>query len=368
MIGLERLPSRTRADATARGVLLGLDLGAYSLKAVRVSRTRDGLRLEHARNVPYARPLLVSDPEGALDSIAEALTQGRIHGARFRPLPVALTLPLCMTQVRLLDAPADEEFEIEEAILSELAAEENTREEDWLGDCWRVQLPADDENASVGVVGARRQWVEALISLLEELRLEPRVIDGAPFVLARALTLSNSHADMRREETLALLDLGYESAFFVILRRGMPVYFRTLRGCGVRNLSDAIQQGLQLDEREAHLFLKTCSQAALRPSAASQTMLKTLREIASLPLRRLQNELARTLDFARRQNDALDLRQITLVGGGALLPSMTELFESWTELNVRLWNARLDPLSEVQSDALPPYAQAIALADLGRSV
>jgi Tfp pilus assembly PilM family ATPase len=361
MFGLGMQSKRREPTTKHGGALLGLDIGSFSLKAVRLTPSKPGPRLDQVRITPFERPLAASDPEGALDQIAAALTESRLGGSRWKPTPIACTLPSSVTQMRLIDAPSDEDGEHEEMILRELSAEDSDRGEDWLGDYWPTHSSgATIENSQLGIVGARRSWVEALITLFEERGLEPRIVDGEPFTIARALR----RAENRSEEIQAALDFGYDGAFFVLARRGIPNYFRVLRGCGTRGVSEAIQHGLNIDEREAHQFLKACSQAARRPSAASKTMLTTLRDLAALPLRRLQNELARTLDFARRQADGGEVKRIMLLGGGALLPGMSSLLESWADLEFRLWSMPLDPLSESYSDSLPMLAQAIALAEV----
>jgi Tfp pilus assembly PilM family ATPase len=87
-------------------------------------------------------------------------------------------------------------------------------------------------------------------------------------------------------------------------------------------------------------------------------------DLAAIPLRRLQNELARTLDFARRQSDATELKRITLFGGGSLFPGIVSILEGWTELDFQPFTAKLDPLSESDSDQAPLLAYAISLAEI----
>ncbi len=360
MFGIE-LASRPRTSTSpARGALLGLDIGTYSIKACRLAPSKQGARLEQVRVTPYTHPLSASDFEGSFQRIGTALHDGRISGSRWRPIPIACTLPACMTQMRLLDAPAESDVDQETLILRELAAEDNDRGEAWLGDYWPIESTSSEEGDSpIGIVGARRDWVERLITCLEQHGLEPRVMDGAPFAIARAM-----RRDRKDGEFQAALDIGYEGALFVFMWRGLPTYFRVLRGCGMRSVVEAIQNGLSIDERESHQFLKACSQASRRPSASSKTMLTTLRDLAAMPLRRLQNEIARTLDFSRRQGNGGDLKRITLLGGGALLPGITPLLESWTDLEFRIWTLPLDPLSAAHDDSLPLLAQAMALAEI----
>lgn len=360
MFGVQQSARRRPAAFPSRGSLVGLDIGSFSIKSARIGPGKSGVRVEQVRITPFVSPLTASDPEGNLDRIGEALAEARLGGTRWKPVPVACTLPLCMTQMRLLDAPNVEDQQGEDSILRELAAEESGREEEWLGDYWETPSTASAEDTTpLGIVGARRAWVEELIGRLEDHGLEPHVMDGAPFAIARAMRRSET----RPEEVSAALDIGFEGAFFVLLRRGTPSYFRILRGCGTRGVADAIQQGLNINERESHQFLKACSQAARRPSAASKTMLNTMRELAALPLRRLQNELARTLDFARRQADCTGMKRITLLGGGSLLPGMASLLESWADLEFRHWSVPLDELCETHVDSLPLLAQAMALAE-----
>jgi Tfp pilus assembly PilM family ATPase len=361
MLGLGQTPRKRATETPSRGVLLGLDIGAFSLKAVRISSSRAGIRLEQVRNVSYGQPLAANDAQASLDRISTALKEARLQGSRWKPTPIACTLPLCMTQMRLLDAPCEDGVDEEDYILRELAAENSDREEPWLGDHWPTQSStAADAHSPMGIVGARRSWVEELIACFEELGLEPRIIDGAPFAIARALRKSDS----RNDDIQAGLDLGYEGALFVLVRRGVPTYFRMLRGCGMRGVLEAIRNGLHIEEREAHQFLKACAQASRRPSAASKTMIATLMELAALPLRRLQNELARTLDFARRQSDANELKRITLFGGGSLFPGIASLLEGWADLDFRQFTLKLDELSEADQDSLPLLAHAISLAEI----
>lgn len=361
MFGVQSKSRRRDNVVLARGTLLGLDIGSYSLKSARITASRAGICLELVRVTPYERPLSASDAEGSLDRISTAIRDSRLGGSRWKPLPVACTLPFCMTQMRLLDSPNDEEAHEEDLILRELAAEDNGREEEWLGDSWETHpTTATGESTPLGIIGARRAWVEELIECLTSHGLEPRVLDGAPFAIARAMRRMES----RNEEITAALDIGYEGAIFLLVRRGTPCYFRVLRGCGARGVVDAIQQGLNLNEKESHQFLRACSQASRRPSAASKTILSTMRDLTALPLRRLQNELARTLEFARRQENCADLKRITLLGGGSLLPGIAPFLENCADLEFRSWTAPLDELSETHVDALPLLAQAMALAEI----
>lgn len=83
-----------------------------------------------------------------------------------------------------------------------------------------------------------------------------------------------------------------------------------------------------------------------------------------MPLRRLQNEIARTLDFTRRQGIGGEMKRVTLFGGGALFPGISPLLEGWTDLDFRPWTAALDELSETHVDLLPLLSQAIALSEI----
>lgn len=364
MFGSQLAARRRKGATTSHGTLLGLDFGAYSLKSARISAGQSGARLDQVRITPYEKPLTSTDAEANLDRMVVAIESARLGGSRWKPIPVACTLPFCMAQMRLIDAPNDNEAD-DDLILRELNAESNSGDREWLGDYWQTQSSGDNsEHTPLGIVGARRDWVQDLITCLEDQGLEPRVLDGSPFAIARALRMGES----RHDEVAAALDIGFEGAFFVLLRRGVPLYFRLLRGCGTRGISEAIQHGLDLDERESHQFLKACSQAARRPSAASKTMLSTLHDLAALPLRRLQNELARTLDFAKRQVDFAELKRIVLFGGGSMLPGMVSTLEHWADIDFRLWTVPLDELSETHIDSLPLLAQAMALAEISVSV
>lgn len=360
MFGVDFATRRRSASSTRSGLYLGIDFGAYSLKACRVVQTKQGLRLQQVRVCPYSSPLSANDPMGSLERIQEAIQVSGLVGSRWRPIPIACTLPSCMTQMRLLDAPADQEADQEEMILRELSAEGNDSEEEWLGDYWATDSSASTEvDSPIGIVGARRNWIEQLISRFEALGLEPRVIDGSPFTIARAMRRERGDCELQ-----AALDIGYEGALFVFVRRGLPKYFRVLRGCGIRGVVEAIRNGLSISEKDSHQFLKACSQASRRPSADSKAVLSTLRDLTAMPLRRLQNEIAKTLDFTRRQGIGGDLKRVTLLGGGALFPGISPLLEGWTDLDFRPWNAALDELSETHVDLLPLMSQAIALAEI----
>lgn len=316
--------------------VLGLDLGAHSLKAVELRPTLRGIEAVQLRTLP--RTDTGAPPAELVRQFVE------LH--RFATDHVVVALNGGKLSTRRLDFPFGERRKLQQAVPFAVEEELPFDLEDVVVD-WTV-TSRDRSHAKVLAAIAPRVEVSGLLDTLGEAGCAPRTLE------AEGLVLGNLAAIFDLPGRRLLADLGHTKTTLCLLVGGQAVATRTVP-VGGRDLTQALadDRGLSLEEAER----AKCEEGIFgRDGSPSPQTAKVLD--------RLVREILRTLGAVEEMLGAESLDGITIFGGTALLGQLDTHLATETGIPTERLGLPREGTDEGLVAGGPPilFASAIALA------
>ncbi|HJO23263.1 MAG: pilus assembly protein PilM [Myxococcota bacterium] len=272
--------------------ILGLDIGAHSLKAVELQQTLRDFDAVQMRN------LLRTDPNTPL----EELLAGFVQHHQFDTDYVVTAFPGDRLSTRQISFPFRERRKLAQAI--PFAVEEELPFElsevviDWM------VIGGDRQSAEVLAILAPRSEVSDLLGQLDGTGCAPHILE------AEGLVLGNLCSVFDLPGRRLLVDMGHRKTTFCLVVDECSVAARTVE-IGGQQLTAALAKDRELSSSDAERA--KCEEGVFAPGldpAGPQS-----RKV----LDRLARELMRTLGAVETQLGGQALDGLTLFGGGALL-------------------------------------------------
>ncbi|RMG91836.1 MAG: type IV pilus assembly protein PilM [Zetaproteobacteria bacterium] len=341
---------------TGKEGLVGLDIGASSVKLVELQRGRSGYRLRGSAIVPLPQGTVIEnaihDRQGVVSAIGVAMEQA---GARSKRAAIAISGNAVIVKMILM--PRMNELDLEEQIAYE-AEQYVPFDLDELYLDFHVLGPSrkDPEQLETVVVACKRDVVDDYRSLLEEAGLELACVDCSVFTLNNVAGVvgevssediyhqdwSNRHAP----QTTALANIGASLINMTVLIRDRLTFVRD-HFYGGNQLTEAIQKhyGLSFEQAE-RMKLDRFSELDAGLVAGY------FDDLAS--------ELMRSLEFYSAYHSKFPVERLLLSGGVALMPGITDALAERTGMQV-------DVIHPFPTIAIPPHIvpDAQALMQVG---
>ena len=216
--------------------MIGLDIGAHSIKLVGIKMTSKGSFLTRVgmKEIPYG-----VDKED-IHSISETL-KALVEELGLKTKKVRLTVSGSGIHIRRITMPSIPKKELKEAVHWEI----------------KEQLPFPVESAHIDlhilgefveenvkkldivVIACPNQLIDRTLSIIREAGLEPIHLDVTPIALWNALFTWNR---IKKEETIAVIDLGAEKTNLYLFRDEILQFSREITPAGV-DITRAIMDG-----------------------------------------------------------------------------------------------------------------------------
>lgn len=301
---------------------IGLDLAGREIKAIQLTRTATGHRVDAA--------LVLPQPEGAaLDAtrakwLADVLTRQGFRGHR-----VVCAAPVGRVEAEMLELPPRASgAPVEQIARGELASVARITDGFEMS-CWDIPAPPrGGAGTSVFAVALRHDDADALLDPLESAGLEVRAIDARACALARAVTASQPADDPNPH---ILLDLEWDSGFVILVHRGVVLSQRALTEVGLGALYRGVAAQFDLTEEVTDFLLthaigpevdNTPDSIGARTTTSSQRA-----RVAGLVAQyaaSLTEELEQSFAFARHRYPDLAPRGLLVSGAGARVVGLCE--------------------------------------------
>jgi type IV pilus assembly protein PilM len=173
--------------------------------------------------------------------------------------------------------------------------------------------PPPSEMIRVLLAAARRDTVSTVVQAVRAAGLTVSAVDLVPLALVRAIGRRVSDNGNGAE---AIVSVGGGVTTIVVHEAGLPRFVRIL-GSGGRALTDAIARDMALTVEQAEALKRQGALAAEEHAqAASSAMAR--------PLADLVEQIRGSLDYYRTQPDAARILRVTLTGGAAQTPGLSE--------------------------------------------
>jgi Tfp pilus assembly PilM family ATPase len=216
---------------------------------------------------------------------------------------------------------------------SELAETDGWNAEEQVFDLWTDPI-ASAKNAAesqVHVLSAPKSALTALAYDLLPFGMLCDSIDGLPFAMARAVSLSLGE----RETPVAALDFGASVTMFVLCQQGQPVFIRRLRDSGYFRIVEQIQKRLGLDAPECARLLESIGCESSNRCPQNKAALAVASAVQAA-LRVLADEMGRTLRFLKADAN-IEPERMILMGGGSSIRHVSARITELTGLATENW-------------------------------
>ncbi|OGP95634.1 MAG: hypothetical protein A2157_09175 [Deltaproteobacteria bacterium RBG_16_47_11] len=341
---------------------IGLDIGSHSIKLIGLKMTSKGPHLT-CLGIKEIPPDSDKEDVNTFSEILKVLVQE----VGLTTKKVNLTVSGSGVQIKRISVPSLPKAELKEAVRWEMKDHLPFAVETAEIDFYILNEYVEDnvKRLDLMVVACPKHLIDRTLSIAERAGLQPIHLDVAAFALWNTLLVWNQ---LRKEETVALIELGAEKTGIYLFKDGILQFGREVSPAGA-DITRAIMEGIgskgepeatyeRAEEIKQEMGIPSePSQEALRPidklraqDAFQQTKNTYLSKISFLVrpvLERLSAEIGRSLDYYRSQFNEERIDRLLLTGGGANLKNIVSHLASDLRLPVELFN----PLSKVFLDS-----------------
>ncbi len=305
-------------------LVVGVDIGSHAVKVCQLRRTERG----------YAVVNLGSSvlPEGAVDdgTLNDPEAVGKIISELFANLKiknkkVGFSISGYSVIVKKVNLSVMDEAKLEEHIMAEAEQYIPFDIEDVYLDFQDLKTnTAESDRTDVMLVAAKKEIVDGYIEMLEDLGLQPVIVDVDGFALENTYEYNNP-----KNENVALVDIGASKMNINILSGGISVVARDIV-VGSRQLTDQIQNAFDLEYDEAEAMKLGHSPVGERQEQIEEIFTSTCTQWVL--------EIKKAIDLYHSNHPDEPLTKLVLSGGGSKVTGLTEFLAHETSLPVELFN------------------------------
>lgn len=310
--------------------ILGVDLGSNEVKVLELVDTGDGVAVTGFESTR------INSPDETRFALKEIMRHGNFKTRRCvtavsgRSVIVRYVPLLQMSEddlQRAIRREADKfiPFELDEVVLDcQILEQGNARD-----DTERLEM-------RVLLVAVKRSLIDEHYAFLQEVGLQPAIVDVDAFALGNCYELRNLNVGFDPgDRVVALIDIGGNKTNINIMRGSTSYFTREVYLAG-SDFTEAISRrlGIDLDEAEA---LKVDPKD--RSPEIEECSISTLDDLG--------NEIQLSFDYFENQYD-LEVEDVFVSGGSSRLPGLARAFQATFDREVHFW----DPLEnfEVRAD------------------
>ena len=312
---------------------VGLDVGASSIKLVKLDHSRGGYAVSAIgiRELPPEAIVAdeIRDREAVVYNIQSLIDQ---TDPKIRDVVVSISGHGVITDKFTIDKKTGPEAE--QAILFETEQRAPFDVDDVTLDYHVIKTDDDINKMDVLLVAARKEYLRTYLGLIEDCGLRPVIVDDDAFAILNAY---ENNYDVDPSRVTALVNIGHDVTNITYLSEGL---FKATRdvSAGTREIYNAIQREFRLSPE-----LTTKAMKGEMAEAVDQDMLKATITTAT---DELISGIELAFSYFRTQAKIDTIDWLVLSGGGALVPYLPEYLQSKLNIPLELAN----PLRQVDYD------------------
>ncbi len=326
---------------------LGLDIGSHAAKACELQRTRNGYQL-----LTLGSALMPPDAieDGALadpDAVGKVLTP-LLANLKSKNRKVAISVSGYSVIVKKINLPTMTAEEVEKHLIEEAEQYIPFDIDDVYLDFQDLQTNQEgDDHSEIMMVAAKKDLVDGYLELLDDLDLQPVVVDVDAFALENAYD-----AAANQPENVALVDIGAGKMNINLISGGYSALTRDVM-LGGRDLTNQLQQSLGISFEEAEAL-----KIGMDPPDSEDIKQKAADVVLNI-CRSWGEEITRAIAFYLTTNEDQPISRIVLSGGGSRLSGLDDYLSRQCDVPCSVFN----PFATVEYNKKkidPAYLQAIA--------
>src|SRR3954454_21119758 len=328
----------------------GIDVGNRALKAVKLVREGDGLRVDDFEVIEHETVL--SSAGDNREALITAALSSFVQRHPFKGGQVAIGVSGQSSFARFIKLPPVEEKKIPEIVKFE-AIQQIPFPLDQVEWSYQLFRQADSPDVEVGIFAMRQELVNQQIKYFTDLDMNVQVVQMSPLAVYNAMYYDNRLAD----GTTMILDLGAENADLIIAD-GETVWLRSVP-IGGNNFTEALVKSFKLNFAKAE-ELKRNAQTSKYARQIFQAMRPIFADLVA--------EIQRSIGFYSSVHRDSRIKRIVALGNTFRLPTL----QKYLPQNLQIEVDRLDAfnggapddgrLAAVLNDNIGSMAGAYGLA------
>ena len=328
---------------------IGLDIGSHSIKLIGLKTTSKGpfLTCLGMKEIPPNKDK--EDVKTASDTLRSLVSEVGLKTKK-----VNLVVSGSGVQIKRISVPSLPKAELKEAVRWEIKNHLPFPVEtaEIVFNIVKEYVDDNVKKLDMMVVACPKLLIDRTLSIAEGAGLQPVHLDVGPFALWNTLLVWNQ---LKKEETVALIDLGAEKTGIYIFKDRILQFSREVTPAGA-DITRAIMEGIG-SEGEPELIFERAEGLKQEMEIPSETRQEGLRD-KSIPLlskisffvrpvlEKLSAEIGRSLDYYRAQFNEERIDRLLLTGGGANLKNIVSYLAGELRLPIEHFN----PLSDILFD------------------
>jgi type IV pilus assembly protein PilM len=291
----------------AAAIPIGLDIGSTSIRAVETSRGKDGPVIISFGQLPLP-PGAVTAGVIADDKVVTLALKQLWSSTKFRSRRVVLGVtnpqvvvrPMAVANLPGRELRASLPFQVRDVL--PLPVEQS------LLDFYPLEEPGQNATVRGLVIAAPKEPVLAAVHAVERAGLHVARVDLASFALLRSASTLDTQVE-------AIVDIGAWTTSVIVHADGEPLIVRTIPRGGAE-ITTMISTRLGMSASEAETL--KCQVGLIRGEGPESA------EVVLEAIRPLVNEIRSSLNYFASGNPNVPVARLSLVGGAALLPGLTD--------------------------------------------
>jgi type IV pilus assembly protein PilM len=335
--------------------LVGVDIGATSIKVVQLKETRKGFGLMRMAYQPLEPQTIVDrhvmNPQAVVDALNRTFQSGKI-----RQKEVALSVSGQSVISRKITVPIMTTAELDEQIQWEAENHIPFDIKDVNVDYEVLRRRPEAGQMDLLLVAAKREEINDYVQIAKQAKLKPLVVDIDAFTIQN---LFEYNRGLPADQTFAIINVGATQASINIISRGTSAFTRDIANGGNYLTEQIIKQvGVPFEQAED---LKIQASQAHAASGLPPRVYEVVDQVCDT----IAGEIQRSLDFFLATSGEERITKVFLTGGTANLQQLSTAIERRSRVSVEL----IQPLErigveakEVDQDVLGQRAAQLSVA------
>jgi type IV pilus assembly protein PilM len=325
----------TTTIAMAEGKnLVGVDIGASSIKVVQLKEARKKLQIVRWGMAPLPPQTIIDGHVMNAGAVTETLAR-IFQDAKIQQRDVAIGVYGQSVIVRKITVPMMTSAELDEQIHWE--AEQHIPFDIKLMSIDYEVLRKRPEAGQMDLllVAAKKDEISDYASIIREAKLKPTVVDINAFTIQN---IFEHQYGLPPDGTIALLNVGAAISSLNIVSKGVSAFTREITNAG-NAITEEIRKSLACSYEQAEAYKMGGGPTQIVPQEVMQLVNQACQGLAG--------EIQRSLDFYLATSGEQEIGRIYVSGGSAYLAPLTQAVERRARVPVQLFdpmvNLAVDP-------------------------
>lgn len=314
--------------------LVGVDIGASSIKVVQLKESRKKLQVVRYGYDRLPSQSIIDGHVMNSGAVVESL-QRIFHDHKISQKEVAIGVYGQSVIIRKITVPMMTDEELEEQIGWEAEQHIPFDIKVMSIDYEVLRRRPDAGQMDLLLVAAKRDEINDFAAIAREAKLKPVVVDINAFTIQNMFEQQHG---LSEDGTIALLNVGAAVSSLNILSRGMSSFTREITNAG-NTITEEIQKQCSVSFEQAEAY--KCG------GGPTDIVPHEVHGIITAACDGLAGEIQRSLDFYLATSGETEIRRIYVSGGSAYLAPLCQAIERRSRVSVEVF----DPMATLGVDA-----------------